>query len=130
MVIELTWQTMISLSVVVLVAFLIPVLLQLRRSAQKVERLADELETQLPDILKNLNQITADLAAMVHSGRNQVEAIGEAVNQAKGLVDNMVHFEKDVKNRHRRSLLQSFKVLSAAVKAVQAFILAFGKRRQ
>lgn len=130
MVIELTWQTLIGISAVVLVAFLIPVLLQARRSALKLEQMADELNSELPEILKNLNQISTDVAAMVSSGRSQVESIGEAVDQAKGLVDNMVRFEKDVKKRHRRSVLQSFKIASAAIKALQAFVLAFGKSKK
>jgi uncharacterized protein YoxC len=78
----MNWETsffILCLAVVVLVAFAIPVLLQLRRTVQSLDATVTTLNQNLPQILKNVDYITENVRQSVHTVRATVE---ETINRS------------------------------------------------
>ncbi len=126
------WQIsimIIALAVVVLVGFLIPVIIQLRRSIHTMEKVSKKLDTQLPPIMQNVNQITTNLSAIMNSGRQQVDTLGGAVQEIKGMVDDVVSVERKIKRTLDSRVVRSLVTITAGAKAAQAFIKAMRNHR-
>jgi len=87
-----------AVAAVVLVAFLIPMWIQLRKTAEEAERLLRRLNEELPVMLhevtqaaQNLNQVATEMREAVSHARVLGEAmgdVGETINQVRGLVRN------------------------------------------
>jgi len=78
----MNWETslfILCLAVVILVAFTIPVLLQLRRTVKNVDVTVTTLNQNLPQILKNVDSITENVRQSVHTVRATVE---ETINRS------------------------------------------------
>jgi uncharacterized protein YoxC len=78
----MNWETslfILCLAVAVLVAFTIPVLLQLRRTVQNLDVTVTTLNQNLPQILKNVDYITENIRQSVHAVRATVE---ETINRS------------------------------------------------
>ena len=112
----------IALAVVVLVGFMVPTLIQLRRSIKKIEDISVDMEKRLPGVMANVDDITTNLSAILISGRQQAETINSAVTQLKGVVDDVVDVEKNIKHQIDTKLIRSLATFSASVKAAHAFM--------
>jgi len=85
-----------ALAAVVLVAFLVPVLMQLRKTAEESERLLRRMNEDMPVLFReatqaaqNMNQVASDLreaSAHVRVLGDAVGGVGDTINQVHGLV--------------------------------------------
>ena len=112
----------LSIAVIALVLFLIPSIIQLRKSAKRFEEVSEELNRRLPKILKNIEEITANLNGMMSNGSHYVEKLGDAV-------DDIVDFEKRIKHRVEDPLIETLTTIAAITKAVRAFLTIFLTRK-
>jgi len=117
-----------SISFLILVAFLLPTVLQVRRTAQRVESVSENLNRYLPGILGNLDEISENVARMMSYSRSQMEVLGTAVDEVKHMVDDIVHLEKDIKKRIEDPLVETLTTLTAIVKALRSFLDAIKSR--
>jgi uncharacterized protein YoxC len=86
----------IALAAVVLVAFLVPVLIQLRKTADESERLLRRMNEDLPVMFReatqaavNMNQVASEMREAASRARvlgNAIGEVGETINQVHGLV--------------------------------------------
>jgi len=86
----------VALAAVVLLAFLVPMLIQLRKTAEETERLLRRLNEDLPVLFheatqaaRNMNQVAGDMREGAASARVLGEAMGEigqTINHVHGLV--------------------------------------------
>lgn len=86
----------IALAVVVLLAFVVPVLTQLRRTVEEAERLVRNLNQELPlmfkeaaDTVHSLNRVAENLREGSEKAKalgQAIGGIGETVNQVHGAV--------------------------------------------
>lgn len=114
MIIE-TSVLVVSIAVCALILFLIPSIIQLRKSARRIEEVSLQLNQRLPSILENIDEITKNLNDMMSNGRQQVEKLGHAV-------DDIVDFEKRIKYRVENPLVETLTTIAAITKAVRAFL--------
>ncbi len=114
-----------SIALLILVAFLIPTILQVRRTIKKMEDLSEKLDRDLPDILVNVREISANLSAILQTGRYQAESLGEAFDQVRGAMGDIVGFQRRVKREIESPLLRTVDLISAASRAVQTFLVVF-----
>ncbi len=114
-----------SIALLILVAFLIPTILQVRRTIKKMEDLSEKLDRDLPDILVNVREISANLSAILQTGRYQAESLGEALDQVRGAMGDIVGFQRRVKREIESPLLRTVDLISAASRAVQTFLVVF-----
>lgn len=86
----------VALAAVVLVAFLVPVLMQLRKTAEESERLLRRMNEDLPVLFReatqaaqNMNQVAGQMQEAAAHARvlgNAIGEVGETINQVHGLV--------------------------------------------
>ncbi len=127
------WQIstlLVAIAVVILVAFLVPAIIQFRRSMLRVEEISKDLNGHLPNIMTNLDDITENLSEIMGSAKNQVETLEIAVNEVKGLVDDVVGMEKKLKRQLDSPLVRTVGTVAAAAKAAQVFMNVFGARNK
>ena len=111
----------IAIAVVLLIAFLIPALIQLRSSIQQLEKVTKKVDSRLPKILENVEQISTNVNDITQSGKDQVQTLGSSVNQIRSMVDDVVQIEQNIKSKVDHRLINSISTLSAGVKAAQVF---------
>lgn len=114
-----------SIAVLILVAFLVPTIIQMRRTAIKFESMTEEIDKQLPDIMANLREISINLSAILAAGRHQAQALGEAMDQVTGAIEDVVGFRRRVKKQVESPLLKALNSVSGASKALHAFLSVF-----
>lgn len=121
MIIEIS-VLIVSIAFLALILFLIPSIIQLRKSAKRIEEVSEQLNRQLPSILENINEITTNLNDLLTNGRQQVEKLG-------GAVDDIVDFERKIKHRVEDPLVETLTTIAAITKAVRAFLVIFLNRK-
>lgn len=120
----------LSISVFILVVFLIPTIIQIKRSARGVEKSSEILNAQLPSIVQNINQMSESLNEIISSGRKQTETLAQATREIKLMVDNIVDFERNLQKKIEEPLLETVTTLAAMTKAVRTFfIIILDKKR-
>jgi uncharacterized protein YoxC len=87
---------LVALAAIVLLAFLVPMLIQLRRTAEETERLLRRMNEDLPVLFReatqaaqNMNLVAGDMREGVARARVLGEAMGEigqTINQVHGVV--------------------------------------------
>ena len=86
----------IAVALVVLVGFVVPTVIQVRKTATQAEQLLSQVNAQLPGILHEIKQTNENLRAMSAQARegvdrasvlmNAIGDVGETVNQVHGMI--------------------------------------------
>lgn len=86
----------IAVAFVVLVGYIVPTVIQLRKTVFQSERLLSQINAELPEILKELKQTNENVRVMSTQAREGVERasvlmnaigdVGQTVNQVHGAV--------------------------------------------
>ena len=86
----------IAVAFVVLVGYLVPTVVQLRRTVSQSERLLAQLNSQLPDLLKDIKGTVQNVHAVSNQAKagvdrasvlfNAIGHVGDTVNQVHGAV--------------------------------------------
>ena len=119
----------ICVAVLLLVLFLIPTIIQLKKSAKRIEEVSGQLNQQLPTILENINGITDNLNNILLTGRQQAEHLGEATQSIKTMVDDIVGFEKKIRYQVQDPIIETLTTIVAITKAVRTFLAIFLERK-
>ena len=125
------WQIialLLVIALIVLIAYVIPMMIQLRRSLQKLGDMAENLDNHLPKIMENVENISTDLTTILASSRGHVDTIGVAANQLKDMVTDISSMEKRVRTQVEKPLVQSIATVAAVARAAQAFISVYNGR--
>lgn len=118
-----------AIAFLILVAFLVPTVVQLRQTVKQLEDTTGKLDKSLPGIMTNMEDISENLSAILKTGRKQVDVVNDAVANLKGIVDDVVFFEKQIKRKVESPIFQSASTIAATAKAVQAFLNVMGGKR-
>ncbi len=119
-----------AIAILVLVVYLVPAINQFRRSMKRVEEVSNDLNGHLPKIMENLDHVTADLSQIMAAGRKQVSTLETAVEEVKGLVDDVVGIERKIKRQLDSPLIRTIGTVAAAAKAAQVFMNVIGSRKK
>ena len=122
------WQVIaliLVIAVIVLIAYVIPMMIQLRRSLKKVGDMAENLDRHLPNILSNVESISTDLSSILSNSKGHVDTLGVAAGQLKDMVSDISGMEKRVRNQVEKPLVQSIATVAAVARAAQAFISVY-----
>jgi len=114
MIIEIAVSVM-AVAAIVLVAFFVPVLIRLRRTAEESERLLRRMHEDLPVLVKeatravnNMNQVVTDL----REGAARARVLGEAMGEVGETINQMNGFARSWTGRvlvNASSLLAGFR---------------------
>ena len=86
----------IAVALVVLVGFVVPTVIQVRKTATQAEQLLSQVNAELPGILNEIKQTNENVRAMSAQARegvdrasvllNAIGDVGETVNQVHGMI--------------------------------------------
>jgi uncharacterized protein YoxC len=113
--------TVIAAAIVVVAIVLIPVILQIRRTAREAEKLLETARMQLVPLSHDLTVISREVSSILQSVHRQVDRVEEGIATVQGAAERLRDFEEAILIRVEEPLLE----LAALVRAVSRGIGAF-----
>ena len=120
-------ETLMAISVTVIAAimvlaliFLIPVLLQVRRTAHEAEKLIDSVRVQVAPVSRDVGLISRDVKSIVQSIHRQVDRVEDGIETVHDMAVRVKEFQLEVKRRIEGPLLQLAAVLGGVKRGIEA----------
>ena len=122
-----TLATLLTISVTVIAAimvlvliFLIPVLLQVRRTAHKTEKLIDSVRLQVAPVSRDVGLISRDVKSIVQSIHRQIDRVEDGIETVHDMALRVKEFQTEVQRRIEQPLLELAAVLAGIRRGVEA----------
>ncbi|GAB4367898.1 MAG: hypothetical protein Kow0042_08770 [Calditrichia bacterium] len=119
----------IAIAFLLLVVVFIPSIIQIRSTARSVKITSDSLNQRLPDILNNLDHITADLAGATSKIGNHLDGFSGIVTKLQEMVDDVVQFEKSIRYEIEEPVTEFLTTLTGIIKGFRKFFEVLRERR-
>jgi uncharacterized protein YoxC len=117
--------TVIAASIVVVAIVLIPVILQIRRTAREAEKLLDTVRMQIVPLSHDLTVISKEVSGILQSIHRQVDRVEEGIATVRDAAERLREFEETVLIRVEEPLLELATLLSAVSRGIGAFLRFF-----
>jgi len=114
--------TVIAAIMVVAVFFLIPILMQIRRTAREVEKTLETARMQIVPLSHDLTVISQEVNGILQSIHRQVDRVEEGITSVRDTAVRLQEFEKEIEEKIESPLLQFATLVSAVSRGVEAFI--------
>jgi len=125
-------QTLTAISVTVIAAilvlgviFLIPVLLQVRRTAREAEKLIDSVRVQVNPISRDIGLISRDVKSIVQSIHRQVDRVEDGIETVHDMALRVKEFQVEVQRRIEEPLLKLAALLGGLKQGFEAIARIF-----
>ncbi len=121
---------LITVAVLLVAAFIIPVLLQLQRTAKSMSKTLQLLNASLPGILKNLEEITANANRATKIVTREVEELSLTLRKVQGTLSLLLGVEEVVRRNLHLAFSKRVRTSIAVVKGVRVFLDYLLSRRR
>lgn len=98
--------TVIAATMILHLIFLIPVLLQVRRTAQEAEKFLDSLRLHVVPVSRDLALISHEAKSVIRSIQRQVYLVEEGMETVHDMTVRAKEFQREVQRRVEDPLLQ------------------------
>jgi uncharacterized protein YoxC len=129
----MTMETLMAISVTVIAAimvlaliFLIPVLLQVRRTAHEAEKLIDFVRLQVAPVSRDITAISREVKSVIQSIHRQVDRVEDGIEVVHDMAVRVKEFQLEIKRRIEEPMLQLAAVLGGVKRGVEAIASIFG----
>jgi uncharacterized protein YoxC len=112
----------IAVSVVVLIIFSIPVLLQVRRTSRELEKLIDTARMQLVPLSHDLTVISLEVKEILQSLHRQIDKIEDGVTSVRDSVLRLRNFQEELQEMVKEPLLEFASVAKGVIQGIEAFL--------
>ena len=112
---------------VLVLIFLIPVMLQVRRTSREAEKLIETIRIQVSPVSRDLGVITRDVKHIVQSVQRQVERVEDGVETVHDMALRVKAFQLDVQRKMERPLLNLLTVLEGMKKGMELVARVFSR---
>lgn len=116
---------MIAAILVVILLFLIPVLLQVRRTAREAEKLIDSVRLQVAPISRDIGFISRDIKNIVQSIHRQVDRVEDGVEIVNDMVVRARELQIEVQQKIEQPLLHLAAVLGGIKHGIESVVRVF-----
>jgi uncharacterized protein YoxC len=117
--------TVIAASIVVVAIVLIPVILQIRRTAREAEKFLEIARMQIVPLSHDLTIISKEVSSIVQSIHRQVEKVEEGIGTVQDAAGRLREFEDAVLAIVEEPLLKLATLVSAVSRGILAFLRFF-----
>ena len=117
--------TVIAASVVVFTVFLIPVLLQVRRTSRELEKLFDTARMQITPLSHDLTAISLEIKGIFQSIRRQVDKVEDGITSVRDAALRLKEFQAEIEQTIERPLLELASLAKAVSRGAEAFLRIF-----
>ncbi len=117
--------TIIAAAVVVVAIVLIPVILQIRRTASAAEKLFETVRMEIVPLSHDLTVISKEVSSIVQSIHRQADKVEEGIATVQDAAGRLREFEEAILTIAGGPLLKLPTVISAVVRGIGAFVRFF-----
>jgi uncharacterized protein YoxC len=117
--------TVIAASIVIFIIFLIPVLLQVRRTAREAEKTLETVRTQIVPLSHDLTVISLEIKGIVQSIHRQVEKVEDGISTVGDAALRLREFEGKIERVVEAPLLELVALFTGLIRGVEAFLRFF-----
>ncbi len=117
--------TIIAAAVVVVAVVLIPVILQIRRTAREAEKFLEMARMQIIPLGHDLTVISKEVSGIVQSIHRQVDRVEEGIATVQDAARRLREFEETVVAIVEEPLLRLATLVSAVSRGIMAFLRFF-----
>ena len=114
--------TVIAASIVVLIVFFIPVLLQVRRTSRELEKLMDTVRLQLVPLSHDLTVISLEVKEILQSLHRQIDKIEDGVTSVRDSVLRLRKFQEELEQIVEEPLLELASLVKGVMQGIEAFV--------
>ena len=120
----------LSMVFLVLVVFSAPLFWQMWRAAKNMTTALETLNQSLPEILKNLEDISKNISSTTIMINKEVEGIAVLGSKIRAILEIGETVERILRRGIKPPLLETYKTLRGVLKGVQVFFDVLSSRRQ
>ena len=113
--------TVIAVVMVCAVAFLIPLLVQIRRTAKEAEKVLETVRMQIVPVSHDLTLVSGEVNGILQSIHRQVEKVEDSINTVRESAERLRVFEEEVLHRLEAPLIQLAALGSGVSRGVATF---------
>jgi len=117
--------TVVAASIVVVAIVLVPVILQIRRTAREAEKLLDTVRMQIVPLSHDLTIISKEVSGILQSIHRQVDRVEEGIATVRDAAERLREFEETVLTRVEEPLLELATLIRAVSRGIGAFLRFF-----
>ena len=117
--------TVIAASIVIFTIFLIPVLLQVRRTTREAEKTLETVRTQIVPLSHDLTVISLEIKGIVQSIHRQVEKVEDGISTVGDAALRLREFEGKIERIVEGPLLELVALFTGLIRGVEAFLRFF-----
>ena len=117
--------TVIAAILVLILIFLIPVLLQVRRTAREAEKLIDTVRLHVAPVSRDVTAISLEVKSIVQSIHRQVDRVGGGIETVHDMAVLVKEFQIEVQRRIEEPLLQFTAFFGGVKQGVEAIASIF-----
>jgi uncharacterized protein YoxC len=117
--------TVVAASIVVVAVVLVPVILQIRRTAREAEKLLDTVRMQIVPLSHDLTIISKEVSGILQSIHRQVDRVEEGIATVRDAAERLREFEETVLTRVEEPLLELATLISAVSRGIGAILRFF-----
>lgn len=117
--------TVIAASIVVFVIFLIPVLLQIRRTSHELEKLFDTARMQVTPMSHDLAAISLEIKGILESIHRQMDKVEDGINTVRDAALRLKALQEEIQYIVEVPLLELASLIRGVSRGVEAFLHIF-----
>jgi uncharacterized protein YoxC len=114
--------TVIAASIVLFVIFLVPVLLQIRRTSHELEKLFDTARMQVTPLSHDLTAISLEIKGILQTLRRQVDKVEDGINTVRDAALRLKALQEEVQQIVEIPLLELASLVRGVSRGVEAFL--------
>jgi uncharacterized protein YoxC len=112
--------TVIAASAVVFTLFLVPVLLQVRRTARELEKLIDTTRLQIVPLSHDLTAISSGVNGILKSIHRQMDKVEEGITSVRDVARNFQVFQMEIQRVVEEPLIELAALVRGLVHGFEA----------
>jgi uncharacterized protein YoxC len=118
----------IAASLVLLLIFLIPALLQFRRTAHETEKLIDSVRLQVAPVSRDVAVISREAVSVIQSIHRQVDQVEDGIEMVHDVAVRVKEFQIEAQRRIEEPLLQLAAVFGGVKRGIEAIAGIFCRK--
>lgn len=117
--------TVIAASIVVFTVFLIPVLLQVRRTSRELEKLIDTTRLQMVPLSHDLTTISSKVNDILKSIHRQIDKVEDGITSVRDAARNLHSFQMEIQRVIEEPLIELAALVRGVVHGLDVLLSGF-----
>jgi len=114
--------TVIAACILLFTLFLIPVLLQVRRTTRELEKLVDTTRLQIVPLSHRVTAISSEVNGILASIHRQIDKVEEGVTSVRDVAHNFQVFQMEMQRMVEGPLIELAALIKGVVRGGEAFL--------